>query len=87
MIQVFLLCSIYLLSIFPLKLIVCGTDSDPQIFNSHISLYNILPIKCAGDTTSVGSYTEANSLKLIRLVSRWLFLNVSVTTDNVSFSA
>ena len=41
-----------------LSLIGWGTDSSQGI----ISLYNILPIKCAGDINPVGSYTEANSL-------------------------
>ena len=68
-----------------LSLNVCGTDSSNGIFDLHISQYNILPIKCAGDINPVGSYTEANSLKIFRLVSWWFFLNVGVTTDNVSF--
>ena len=52
-----------------LSLIVWGTDSSHEIFDSHISLHNILPIKCAGDINPVQSYTEANSLKTFRLVT------------------
>ena len=66
-----------------LSLIVWGTDSSHEILDSHIPLYNIFPINCAGDINPVGSYTEANSLKIFRLVR--FFLNVGVTTHGVSF--
>ena len=52
-----------------LSLIVWGTDSSHKILGLHISLYNFLSIKCAGDINPVGSYTEANSLKIFRLFS------------------
>ena len=52
-----------------LNLIVWGTDSSHWSFDSHISLYNFLPIKCADDINLVGSYTETNSLKIFRLIS------------------
>ena len=80
--------TLFTISIFHfshLSLIVWGTDSSHEILDSHISLYNILPITCAGDINPIGSYTKANSFKIFHLVSRWFFLNVSVTTDSVSF--
>ena len=39
-----------------LSLIVWGNDSSHEILYSHISLYNIFPIKCAGDINPVGLY-------------------------------
>ena len=64
--------TLFTISIFHfshLSLIVWGTDSSHEILDSHISLYNISPIKFAGDINPVGSYTEANSLKIFHLVS------------------
>ena len=61
--------TIYSFHFFHLNLIVWGTDSSHEILDSQISLYNILPIKCAGDINPIGFYTEANLLKISCLVS------------------
>ena len=50
-----------------LSFFVWDTDSYHEILDPHISLYIVLTIKCAGGINSVGSYTEANPLKIFHL--------------------